>query len=809
MSTLLGPRKASRRPRYDDAQIEAQLESLYLLSDLGLSLKHDSTEQIAPILRNIQASGQQDAFARHLDDFVRSKEAEIESVCKDNYQDFVSSTEKLLKIRQGTVNLKHRIVELDEDIQSKGGDLAARKRDLLESRRVGANIDEAIETLQACLRVFDLFSKVSELIANRRYFAALRAIEDLESVHLKPLMHLPFAAHMLSILPTTRQAIREAVTKEIKAWLFEARERSQHVGKLAFAAVEQRNKRWKAKKLKEDTGIALLPLARLNGPVELGLKERHDKDILEQGDTEFDFRPLYQSIHIYDTLDAREELQYSYQEDRRAQANLILSQCNFLTPFTLEGLTTLLENIVGFFTIEHYVLKSTGTFRLEQDVDELWEMVSQRTVTLITDALAKCSQPEMHLDSKQVILGFVQSLEGYGYNVEPLLALLSSLFDNYVTLLTQKLGRDFENMIAEDNFQSMVVETSEQLDKVASVCWLPLQGEWSEAVLRSHGFPLGLPFSPTYPLACIDIRNYIDQYYQFVDGFAQHRRDVDDRLRMALDTFIRDRLNPTIAKYANPSLNLSQLSQIVVNLCFFQIACSEIEKLLGSLRLLTKTAIVHLTAPEAVAKTLDTTRLQTVRSVTGKLDSFFLDARYDWTLEQLTPRLQMRPSNYLLELVDYLTLVMDSMLIQMPIEVRNDVYLGVLAHCADELMNLLIDEEPRRISEAGFATFANDIKHLVQHVSSSDCDGAEEELSELSQIVSLVQSNSPQDYLDPDLHEMAFASITPSHLNTVLVKLLTHLNSLSGALNSNLPPQLAKRKRNYEELLKALSASKQ
>lgn len=38
---------------------------------------------------------------------------------------------------------------------------------------------------------------------------------------------------------------------------------------------------------------------------------------LENETVEIDFKPLYLCILIYDTLDAREELQLSYQADRR------------------------------------------------------------------------------------------------------------------------------------------------------------------------------------------------------------------------------------------------------------------------------------------------------------------------------------------------------------------------------------------------------------------------------------------------------------------------------------------------------------
>jgi len=145
---------------------------------------------------------------------------------------------------------------------------------MLESRRVGQNIDDTIDTLQACLRVLDLSDKVGRLIEKRKHYAALRALDDLESNQLKPVLHFPFAAHMLARLASTRQQIRDAVTREMKAWLFEAREASRTVGKLALEGLEQRNRRWKARKARDVDGT--LRLARINGPVELAVSERHE-----------------------------------------------------------------------------------------------------------------------------------------------------------------------------------------------------------------------------------------------------------------------------------------------------------------------------------------------------------------------------------------------------------------------------------------------------------------------------------------------------------------------------------------------------
>lgn len=58
------------------------------------------------------------------------------------------------------------LIEIEWDV--------VQKKALLEARRVGQNIDEAIDTLQACLRVLDLSSKIQRLIEDEKFFSALR-----------------------------------------------------------------------------------------------------------------------------------------------------------------------------------------------------------------------------------------------------------------------------------------------------------------------------------------------------------------------------------------------------------------------------------------------------------------------------------------------------------------------------------------------------------------------------------------------------------------------------------------------------------
>jgi hypothetical protein len=52
--------------------------------------------------------------------------------------------------------------------------LSLQKKNLLETRKVAQNVDDAIETLQNCLRVLDMANRVDGLIEDKKYYSALR-----------------------------------------------------------------------------------------------------------------------------------------------------------------------------------------------------------------------------------------------------------------------------------------------------------------------------------------------------------------------------------------------------------------------------------------------------------------------------------------------------------------------------------------------------------------------------------------------------------------------------------------------------------
>ncbi|EGG00037.1 uncharacterized protein MELLADRAFT_118143 [Melampsora larici-populina 98AG31] len=797
-------RSITKKTFFTHADIEAQLQNLYLYSDFSSTTRsghQDQLDHLGPIIRNIHLSKQQDAFLRHLLKFMRTKEAEIEAVCHANHQDFIGSVDKLLSVRQGTLSLRSHVVSLDSSLQSSGASLASARSSLLDARKVASNIDDTIDTLQACLRVLDLSKKVSQQIQTGKFYSALRSLDELQFIHLKPL--LPFAAfagYLGEALPNEKIRVREEVTKQLNSWLYEARERSGSVGKLAMEGMEMRTRRWKARRdrVKHQDSASLAMLVDVNTPVEMAVSERHEYNVLESTQSRIDFSPLYLAIHIYETLDANEELRKSFRDDRRAQAHLIVSS-TASSPFSLENLASLMESIVGFFIIEAHVLHTTKSFRDETDVDNLWEEMCERVVAIITEGIGGCEDLDIFLGIKTKLLTFAQTAAAYEYPATQLNVLLSSLFERYTDLLRWKYGTDFQQIVLDDDHQPMTVNNEDEFSKVVEVSFLPEQGEWAQENLITGGYPAALPFSQTYPLCCIDIRNFVTKYYHFADGFVSAMRDTDDVLRKSLDKLLIKHINGHIRSRVQNTRNLSQLSQIVINLQFFQTACLALERLLVTLRVTPRGGLVKLDSSRAFQATLSFSEETILSRVHAKIKDFFELAEYDWTTDRMMAVDEDgEASVYLIECMNYLKTVMTSVLSILPHNVRVAIHLGAWSYIAQRLMGFFVEREPIKMSDGGLSYLANDIRFAVSRAKSVNIEGVEPIFEELVQIVGLLESPDVGGYLDPDYREMKYKLVTPRRLAPILIKLVTHLNSINSAPDPS-------RKEAMEDVLKAVS----
>lgn len=285
-------------------------------------------------------------------------------MCNTNHQEFITSVNQLLKVREGTVNLTSDILSLNESIQSSTEKLLDQKKALVESRNVRQNIDESTQALNDCLEVLRSANHVHELLGKKNHYGALRALEDLQNVHLKQITQYNLADLIQRSVPATQKLIADAVMTDLNTWLYRVRETSQFLGEVAFYHTDLRRTRQKERVEKNP----YLSKLKLNSAIELVCDETEEFDVLDNDEVKVDFTPLFECLHIHDALGQSEKFRAEYAATRRQQKDLLLPSSINLSDDDDSNLSALLEGITGFAIVERATMNKVQNLRSSVDV---------------------------------------------------------------------------------------------------------------------------------------------------------------------------------------------------------------------------------------------------------------------------------------------------------------------------------------------------------------------------------------------------------------------------------------------------------
>ena len=99
-------------------------------------------------------------------------------------------------------------------------------------------------------------------------------------------------------------------------------------------------------------------------------------------------------------------------------------------------------------------------------------------------------------------------------------------------------------MINAEEYTPVVANNVEQYEKISSlthyyidekaaarVCICVLNSFQSMVTNVPFSFPKIFPFSKTLPTCCQGIRDFVDRFYQFTEGFSQQHGELDDLLK--------------------------------------------------------------------------------------------------------------------------------------------------------------------------------------------------------------------------------------------------------------------------------------
>ncbi|XP_061611701.1 exocyst complex component 6 isoform X4 [Phyllopteryx taeniolatus] len=619
--------------------ILAELESVDL--PLGTTLRSIYDDQPNAHMR----------FMEKLDARIRNHDREIEKMCNFHHQGFVDAITELLKVRTDAEKLMGQVTDTNRRLQEAGREVTAQTGEVIRCRSQQRNMATTVEKLQLCIPVLQMYSKLKEQLESKRYYAALKTMEQLEKIYIPRVSQYRFCQIMAENLPRLREEIKEISMSDLKDFLESIRKHSDKVGETAMRQAQQHRTFNSAVAKQASVGHYTKPLYSLSW-------QTHARNILMTDDDDdadeeiltaqdlVDFSPVYRCLHIYAVLGDRETFENYYRKQRKKQARLVLQpQANMHE--TVEGYRRYFNQIVGFFVVEDHILHATQGLVTRAFTDELWNMALSKIIAVLRTHSSYCEDPDLVLELKNLIVIFADTLQGFGFSVNRLFDLLFEVRDQYNETLLKKWALVFREIFELDNYSPIPVETEDEYKLVVS------RFPFHDAEIEKQDFPKKLPMSQSVPQIYMQVKEFIYASLKFSESLHRSSTEIDDMLRKSTNLLLTRTLSSCLQNLIKkPHIGLTELVQIIINTTHLEQACRYLEEFITNITNVSPET-VHTTRLYGLSTFKDARHAaegEIYTKLNQKIDEFIQLADYEWSMAESDGR----ASGYLMDLINFL-----------------------------------------------------------------------------------------------------------------------------------------------------------
>ncbi|TMS02239.1 Exocyst complex component 6B, partial [Larimichthys crocea] len=703
------------------ASVETAAEHERILREI----ESTDTNCIGPTLRSVYDGQEHGLFMEKLDARIRNHDREIEKMCNHHFQGFVDSITELLKVRGEAQKLKSQVTDTNRRLQDDGKDLTGSMEELIQCRVQQRNIATTIDKLTHCLPVLEMYSRLQEQMRAKRYYPALRTLEQLEQTCLPRAGEYRFCSIMAENIPKLRTQIRDTAMTQLRDFLESIRKHSDKIGETAIkqaqlqrsldSSVSTQPRVLLGRRSRKDAMAATLAGTDSGGQGGSPVSEQ-DSGILDVEDEEeeeeevpgahdlVDFSPVYRCLHIYTVLGLRDVFENYYRKQRRKQARLVLQPHSNMHE-TLEGYRRYFNQIVGFFVVEDHILHTTQGLVNRAYVEELWELALSKIVAALRTHSSYCDNPDLVLDLKNLIVLFADTLQGYGFPVSQLFDMLLEMRDQYGEILLKRWNITFRQVLDQDNYSPIPVSTEEEFRHYTSQ--FPLQ----DPELEKLPFPKKLPFSEFVPKVYCQLKEFIYACLKYSEDLHLSSTEVDDMIRKSTNLLLTRTLSHCL-QYAikKKNVGLAELVQVIINTTHLEQSCHFLEEFISNITNVPPDTVnaTKLYGTSTFKDARHAAEAEIYTSLNAKIDQFLQLADYDWMAAVHEGR-TLEPSDYLIDLIAFLKSTF-SVFTNLPGKVAQTACMSACKHISTSLMQLLLDPEVRQISMGALHQLYTDVK---------------------------------------------------------------------------------------------------
>ncbi|CAN6469333.1 unnamed protein product [Victoria cruziana] len=761
-------------------------ESAEKLDYMLISSSICNGDDLGPLVRKAFAAGKPDALLHHLRHFARSKEAEIEDVCRSHYEDFILAVDDLRALLADADSLKSALSETNSRLQEAGLPLLSRLEELLEAETVRANLCLALRSAALCSRTASVCVNVNGHLSRDDLYLALKSLSLLER-DLLPRTPSSVLRRMLDChIPAIRSHVELRVSKDFSDWLVQIRVASRELGQLAIGRASSARQREEELRVKQRQAEEQSRGSLRDCVYSLHTEEDDDLEDDRRSDTSggsnsasggdiADLRSLYRCYHICQTLGLKDRFRQQYLENRKLQLTSDF-QISSMSPF-LESHQTFFAQIAGFFIVEDRIFRTAGDLVSRNDVDNLWDMAIGKMCSVLEDQFSRMQTANHLLLIKDYVSLLGVTLRRYGYHVDPLLVVLSQHRDKYHELLLADCQKQMSDAISGDKFDPMVMKK---------------EYEYSMNVLAFHiqnsdiipAFPYIAPFSSTVPDCCRIVRSFVEDSVSFLSYSGQ--LDFYDVVKKYLDRLLAEVLNGSLLRLMSLGsvYTVSQAMQVAANTAILERACEFFVQHAAHLSGIPIRNVERKRRPVSpLSPSREAAHDLLLRLVKTKVDEFMtLLENVNWIADDPP----FNGNEYVNEVVIYLeTLVSTGHQILSP-DILMYILRGVLRHVSDSIVAVLAGDGVKRFNASAVTGLDADLKILesfavaqdkqltkdgeeveengvdssVQSTSpSSSGPSLKESLIEARQLVNLLDSSHPENFLNPVIREKNYGAL--------------------------------------------------
>ncbi|KNA05559.1 hypothetical protein SOVF_189210 [Spinacia oleracea] len=730
-------------------------------------------EDLSPFVRKAFAAGKPDFLLQNLKAFTRSKESEIEEVCKAHYQDFILAVDDLRSLLSDVDDLKSSLSLSNAHLQSVAQPLLTSLDAFIETRNINNNLLLCLSSVKICVEIVELCARTNSHLKNDQLYLALRCVDQIERSLLKIAPSSTLKKMLEKHIPAVRVYVEKKANKEFGDWLVDIRAVSRNLGQLAIGQASSARQREEELRMKqrqaeeqsrlsvrdcvyaleeEDDGLDLTGIDRENGGGNVG-------------NLGFDLTPLYRAFHIHQSLGVEDRFKHFYFETRKLQLTSDF-QVSSMTPF-LESHQTFFAQIAGFFIVEDRVLRTGGGLISKWEVENLWEMAISKMCSVLEDQFSRMQTANHLLLIKDYVSLLGVSLRRFGYPVDALLDVLSKHRDKYHELLLSDCCKQITDAVSADKFEQMLMKKEYEY----SMNVLAFQLQTSDIV---PAFPYVAPFSTTVPDCCRIVRSFIEDSVSFMSYGGQ--LDSYVVIKKYLDRLLSEVLDEALVKLIRTSVfGVSQAMQVAANMAVFERACDFFFKHAAQLSGIPLRMADRGKRQFPLKKSRDAAEEMLAGMIKAKIDGFMsLIENVNWLGDE-----PLQGGNeYVNEVIIFLETLVSTAQQILPPQVLKRVLQDVMTHISGKILSTLTGDLVKRFNVNAITGLDIDIQLLESFaesqgsiLSEADANDLKLGLAEIRQLINLLLSNNPENFLNPVIREKTYHALDYRKVVTVSEKL--------------------------------------